>query len=239
MAIATGSNSVVVTGTQTVALSSMLSTIVGSATPQYLVLTALDRDEYTAGETSATGSFSGNGNTAQFKSDGGDGRAVSIVFTYDPSTGLYYNSTCGYLNQLEYTASASLGDVTNISLFGTNDASLAFSNPNDAYTLAQEDSSGYLGNLTVGTEPGFTDPAPSQATPDSIVAAAESFIGRAWNMNGCWVLANTIAAEAGASLPVQSTMLGLPGQANGDGSSPITTLLVSPEIGSRWLRPGR
>ena len=35
-------------------------------------------------------------------------------------------------------------------------------------------------------------------------------------MDGCWVLASTIAAEAGASLPVQSTLIGLPGQANGE-----------------------
>lgn len=81
MAIQTGSNSLVVTGAQTVGLSQTLSTIVGSARPAYLVLTALDRNEYTAAATGTTGSFSGNGNTAQFGFDGGDGRAVSIVFT--------------------------------------------------------------------------------------------------------------------------------------------------------------
>jgi hypothetical protein len=45
---------------------------------------------------------------------------------------------------------------------------------------------------------------------------AQSFVGKAWNMDGCWVLASTIAAEAGASLPVQSTAIGVPGQANGE-----------------------
>ena len=57
---------------------------------------------------------------------------------------------------------------------------------------------------------------PAQATPNSIVAAADSFVGQAWNLDGCWVLASTISAEAGASLPVQSTLVGLPGQANGE-----------------------
>ena len=45
---------------------------------------------------------------------------------------------------------------------------------------------------------------------------ADRFVGQAWNMDGCWVLASTIAAEAGASLPVQSTAIGVPGQSNGE-----------------------
>lgn len=216
MAIQTGSNSLVVTGAQTVGLSQTLSTIVGSARPAYLVLTALDRNEYAAAATGTTGSFSGNGNTAQFGFDGGDGRAVSIVFTYDASTGLYYNDTYGYLNQLQYAASESIGDVTNISLFDTNNPFLAQFYAYDAFILAQADPSGYLGSITIVTEPGFAAPATLQATPDSIAATAESFVGRAWNMDGCWVLASTIAAEAGASLPIQSTMLARPGQANGE-----------------------
>ena len=35
-------------------------------------------------------------------------------------------------------------------------------------------------------------------------------------MDGCWVLASTISAEAGASLPVQSTLIGLAGVPNGE-----------------------
>ncbi len=57
---------------------------------------------------------------------------------------------------------------------------------------------------------------PSQATPDSIAAVAESFVGKAWNQDGCWVLASTIAAEAGTSLPLVGTAIGLPGQSNGE-----------------------
>jgi hypothetical protein len=57
---------------------------------------------------------------------------------------------------------------------------------------------------------------PTQATPDSIAATSESFVGQAWNMSGCWVLASTIAADAGASLPVQSTLIDQLGQENGE-----------------------
>ena len=113
-------------------------------------------------------------------------------------------------------SSGSLGDVTNLSLFGTSNLSLATSYAANAYGMMQVDASGYLGSATVVTQPKFTGGVPAQATPNSIAAVADSFVGQAWNMDGCWVLASTIAAEAGASLPVQSTAIGLPGQANGE-----------------------
>ena len=43
-----------------------------------------------------------------------------------------------------------------------------------------------------------------------------SFVGKTWNLNGCWVLTSDISAEAGASLPITSTMLGTPGVASGE-----------------------
>ena len=57
---------------------------------------------------------------------------------------------------------------------------------------------GYIGSVD-GRHRSRASPAPCrrQATPDSIAAAADSFVGKAWNMDGCWVLASTIAAEAG------------------------------------------
>ncbi len=58
-------------------------------------------------------------------SAGGDGRGIGITFTYQVPTGRYFNSTFGYLDQLTYTSSASGGDVTSLSLFGTSDLSLA------------------------------------------------------------------------------------------------------------------
>jgi hypothetical protein len=204
------------TGSASFGLSQMFSVTAGSSNPAYLVLSALDRNEYTAGASGATGSLSGNGHTTSLGGIGSDARGTGIVFTYQASTGRYYNSVYGYLDQLSYNASSSLGDVTNLSLFGTSNLSLATSYAANAYGMMQLDASGYLGSATVVTQPKFTGGVPAQATPNSIATVAESFIGQAWNMDGCWVLASTVAAEAGASLPVQSTAIGLPGQANGE-----------------------
>ena len=197
-------------------LSQIFSVTAAGGNPAYLVLTALDRDEYTAGASGATGSFTGNGHTLGLSAIGGDGRGAGIVFIYQPTTGRYYNSTYGFLDQLTYNSSSSLGDVTNLSLFGTSDLSEANQYANNAYAMMQVAAAGYLGSATLVTQPKFAGAVPSQATPDSIVAAADSFVGQAWNMDGCWVLTSTIAADAGASLPVQSTAVGLPGQSNGE-----------------------
>lgn len=199
-----------------IALSQMFTVTAGSGDPAYLVVTVLDRDEYTVGASAATGTLSGNGHTQGLSSLGDDGRGTGIVFTYQASTGDYYNSTYGYLNQLTYNSSSSLDDVTNLSLFGTNSLNLAAADATDAYDMMQADPSGYLGSATVVTQPGFTGTVPAQATPESIAATADSFVGQAWNMDGCWVLASAIAADAGTSLPVQSTLIGLPGAPNGE-----------------------
>ena len=199
-----------------IGLAEMFGVTAGSTDPAYLVLTVLDRDEYTAGATGATGTLTGDGQTLSLGSIGGDGRGAGIVFTFQASTGLYYNSTYGYLNQLVYNSSASAGDVTNLSLFGMSSLAEANAFAGNPDLMAQTDASGYIGSATVVTSPGHTAATPAQATPDSIVAAADSLVGQAWNSDGCWVLASTISAEAGASLPVQSTLVGLPGQANGE-----------------------
>jgi hypothetical protein len=195
-------------------LSQMFTVAASASNPTYLVLTALDRNEYTAGASRATGTLSGNGHTLSLSSLGGDGRGAGIVFTYQSSSGRYYNSTYGYLDQLTYNASASLNDVTDLSLFGTNSSSIATLYGSNPELMMQVDPSGYLGSVTVATQPRFTGTVPAQATPNSIAAVANSFVGQAWNMEGCWVLASTIAAEAGASLPEQSTLVGIAGQAS-------------------------
>ncbi|HEY4174075.1 MAG TPA: putative Ig domain-containing protein [Rhodopila sp.] len=197
-------------------LSQMFTVTAASSNPTYMVLTVLDRDEYTAGVSGATGSLSGNGNTLDLSDIEGDGRGGGIVFTYQALTGRYYNSTYGYLDQITYNSSGSSADVTNLSLFGTNNLNLANAYGTDAYDMMQVDAAGYLGSATFVTQPNFIGTVPAQATPDSIAAVADGFVGQAWNMDGCWVLASTIAADAGASLPVQSTLIGLPGQANGE-----------------------
>src|SRR5580658_3196689 len=198
MSITEAENAFVDPTAVTIGLSQMFTVTAGSSDPTYLVLTVLDRDEYTAGASGATGSLSGNGHTLDLSSLGGDGRGTGIVFTYQASTGEYYNSTYGYLNQLTYTSSGSLDDVTNLSLFGTSNLRSATAYATDAYNMMQADPTGYLGSATVATEPSFSGTVPAQATPDLIAGVAESFVGDAWNMDGCWVLASTIAAEAGA-----------------------------------------
>jgi hypothetical protein len=201
---------------ESIGLSQIFTVTPSSADPAYLVLTVLDRNEYTAGATGATGTLTGNGHTLNLANIGGDGRGAGIVFTYQASSGRYYNSIYGYFDQLTYNSSGSLDDLTNLSLFGTSSLSLANQYATNAVSMMQVDPSGYLGSVTVATEPGFAATVPTQATPDSIASVADSFVGKAWNMDGCWVLASTISAEAGASLPVQSTLIGLPGQANGE-----------------------
>ncbi len=216
MAVTINESAFVVAPGQAIALSQMLATTASASNPAYLVLTGLDRNEYTAGESGATGSLAGGGQTQGFSGIGSDARGAGIAFTYQPSTGRYCSSTYGYLDQLTYTASTSPGDVTNLSLFGTSSRSVATAYAANPNALMQVDAAGYLGSATVATEPGFAGPVPPQATPDSIAAIADGFVGQAWNEDGCWVLASTIAAEAGASLPVQSTSTGIPGQANGE-----------------------
>ena len=137
------------------------------------------------------------------------------MFTYGATTGRYSNSTYGYLDQLTYTASTNATDITDLSLFGTNSASVANIYASNAISLARVDAGGYLGTLTVATEPGYRGAVPTQATPLSIAAVAQTFVGSAWNMNGCWTLTSTISAEAGASLPVQSAV-NIAGAANGE-----------------------
>jgi hypothetical protein len=199
-----------------IGISQMFTVTAASNDPAYLVLTVLDRNEYTAGASGATGSLSGNGHTLSLGSLGGDGRGAGIVFTYQASTGRYYNSTYGYFDQLTYNSPGSLDDVTNLSLFGTNNLTQATAYATSAYSMMQVDPSGYLGSATVVTQPRSSGTVPVQATPDSLAAVADGFVGQAWNMDGCWVLASAIAADAGTSLPVQSTAIGVPGVANGE-----------------------
>lgn len=187
-----------------------------AAPPTYLIVSALDRNEYTAASSGQTGTLNGNGAAVGFSNLEGDGRSAGIVFTYNASTGQYTNATFGNFSQLSYTTPSSPNDVVNLSVFTTSSASVVQSAGTNPYALMQLDASGYLGSTTLITNPRYTATVPAFATPNSIAAAAASFVGQAWNMNGCWTLASTIAAEAGASLPVQSTNVGIPGAGNGE-----------------------
>ena len=213
----TDTGSVVAQPGQQIDVASLLDITAGS-NPTYVVVSLLDRDEYAAASNGNTGTLSGHGNTIGFSNIGGDSDTVGIVFTYNASTGQYTNTTYGNLANLIYTASTNPNDNTSISFFTTNVSTVANQYANDPYTLERyvPASTTYVGSTSVVTQPSFVGPTPTQATPDSIEAAAMSFVGKAWNMDGCWVLASNISAEAGASLPITSTSLGIPGVASGE-----------------------
>jgi hypothetical protein len=215
MSISLSTGSVVAKAGQQISLSSLV-TVTSGNNPTYLVVSLLDRNEYTASSNGNTGTLSGDGNTAHFSSIGGDSNTIGVVFTYNASTGQYTNAVYGNLANLTYTASTNTNDNTSISIFATNNASIATQYANNPYALDHYVASAYVGSVSVVTQPSFVGPVPSQATPNSICSTALSFVGKAWNNEGCWVLASNISAEAGASLPISSTMLGTPGLASGE-----------------------
>ena len=217
MSVTLNAGSVVAKAGQKVNVASLLHITAGN-NPTYLVVSLVDRNEYTASSNGNTGVLSGNGHTASFSHLIGDNNTVGIVFTYNATTGQYTNATYGSLANLVYTASTNTNDNTSISVFTTNNASVAKQYANNPFALESYARSytSYVGSVSVVTQPAFAGPTPSQATPHSICSAAMSFVGKAWNDNGCWVLTSNISAEAGASLPITSTLLGVPGVASGE-----------------------
>ncbi len=160
------------------------------------------------------GTFAGNGARLSLSPTIGNARAAAIVFTW--TAGRYVNATYGYFSALDYTPSASVGEVANISVFITSSLALATRDAANPLVLAQADPSGSVGSATIVTDAHpYAPPAVAAATPDALAAAAQSFVGRAWNDQGCWNLASTIAAEAGAGLPLTATALGVAGHASG------------------------
>ena len=217
MTITTITTTDVVNGAQQINMSDLFSVTASASNPKYLIVNALDRNEYTVGATGVLGSFIDNKINDNFTStDASDGRGASIVFTYDPTTGQYVNSLYGNFNQLSYNSSSNLNDVTALSVYTTNTLPTSSSAINSPYNLAVMPGMTYVGTTTIANQPSAAAVKLAQATPNSVIAAAQSFVGQAWNKNGCWVLASTIAAEAGAGLPVDSTMLGKAGQTNGE-----------------------
>ncbi|HET6239158.1 MAG TPA: hypothetical protein VFE41_30025 [Acetobacteraceae bacterium] len=218
MSITTTVGSIVTTPDEQIDLSALFSVSPSASDPTYLIVDGLDRDEYTAGYSpSDMGSLSGNGVTQAFSNVGGDAWSVGIVFTYKASTGQYYNATYGYFDQMTFTASSNTNDNVSLSGYTTSNYSLATNDATSPYSLEQYAAVfGYVGSVSVVTQPTYGGPAPTQATPDAICTTAESFVDKAWNIDGCWVLASNISAEAGASLPVSSTLVGVSGVANGE-----------------------
>ena len=216
MSASLNAGSVVATAGQKVNVASLLQ--ISGNNPTYLVVSLLDRKEYTASSNGNTGVLSDNGHTTGFGYLSGDSYTVGIVFTFNASTGQYTNATYGNLANLTYTASTNTNDNTSLSVFTTNNSSIASNYANNPYTLEfyVGTYTSYVGSISVVTEPAFVGPTPNQATPSSICSVAMNFVGKTWNLNGCWVLTSDISAEAGASLPITSTMLGTPGVASGE-----------------------
>ena len=217
MSVTLSAGSVVAQPGEQINVASLLNVTAGK-NPTYLVVSLLDRNEYTASSNGDTGTLAGNGQTVGFKYLWGDNQTTGIVFTYDASTGQYTNATFGDLSNLVYTTSTNPGDNTSFSIFTTEESHIANQYANDPLTLVSYApiSTNYVGSVTVATQPYFKGPKPEQATPHSIVATAMSFVGQICNFNGCWILASNISAMAGASLPITSTMLGVPGMASGE-----------------------
>ena len=218
MSITARVGSVVATADQQIGLSTLFSVTPAASDPTYLILSGLDRDEYTAGyNTADMGSLSGDGTSQTFTNVESDAWSVGIVFTYQASTGRYHNATYGYFDQMSYTASSNTNDNASLSFYTTSDYGLAMSDAANPYSLEQASGGlSYAGSVSVVTQPSDAGSVATQATPDSICSAALSFVGKAWNMDGCWVLTSNISALAGASLPASSTLVAVPGVANGE-----------------------
>lgn len=201
-------------------LVSLVTQTAGSL-PEYLVVTGMDHDRYTVTSNGDRGTLAGNGHTLSFNALGLTS-AFGAVFTHTAQG--YYNSAYGYLSDLKFKSSTDNYRSEYLSLYGFGSAGTA-----DAALEAQLDSdlaspnfdgtvfmttgvyrkdaiaysaANYLGSLDVVTRSGYVDATPNVATPDEIVAVAQSFSGGVWNDNGCWVLVSNIAAAAGATLPL-------------------------------------
>lgn len=215
--IAASVGSVIASAGQSVSIGNLFTLQAAASNPAYLILNVLDRNEYTVGyQTSAMGSVVEAGKTAGFSNFTSDGYGIGIVFTYQATTGQYINSTYGTLAQATFRTGGNLGDTATITLFGTSNAGLAASYAANSYVLATNPSyftnEGSVAILTAAT----AATTPGTATPGSITAAAMSFVGHAWNDNGCWILASDIAIKAGTTLPVTSTLVGVAGVSNGE-----------------------
>ena len=210
----------VVTPGQAVAFSSLFATTAADA-PAAILVEGLDRVEYVKPDDLALGTFQGSGAIGRQAADGGDAYVFAAAFTRDPATGRYVNPTYGDLGSLTFEASNDAFRNEQITLYGIDDAAAA-ANYARHPDLALVDAAFGGGDVTSTTTTSVVIDAAhagaqaSQATPSSIAAIAQSYVGQAWNEDGCWLLCSAISARAGASLPVTSSVGGLPDVANGE-----------------------
>lgn len=214
MTISIAKTSFVVSGAAPIPLSDMIKVTRDSANPPYLVVSGLDRDEYTVDATHTTGSLKGTA-TVVFSPPLGDIRPIGVYFTYNAASGRYYNAQYGYLDKMVYQPSTSPGDFTEFTVFGLNSSGVASYYAEGAVTLEEDNYVHTYGSIGIVTRTPAVE-VPQQATPDGISAIAQSFVGKAWNVGGCWTLAQTIATYAGAPLPVVSSNTASSGRPAGE-----------------------
>jgi len=219
--------SVIATCGQNVNVASLFTVPSGGLAPTYLDICMSDRVEYPQNISPSFGSFAGSSATAPnyLRQDIGSFNTVSenieesaILFTYQSSTGQYYNATYGYLNQLTFKTGNLVNENAEISVFATNNLNIltvidpttnngsALYNAQYLARYSTVNSTLIYGGTVDIINSSTTSKTIASATPNSIVAAANTFIGQTWNQDGCWVLASDIAATAGASLPATSML---------------------------------
>jgi len=221
-AVTLAKNALLVNKGQAVTLSSLYTLKSGVTPPPTLVLQAYDRNAYTVAATSGPGSFSfssqGTTRTVPFS-----GEYATLIFNYSSSLSQYVLASANGVNYaslnipasaITFNASADQYRSTYLSLYTSSVASPAIPNPAQygplAFNLGSQLTA--VGDIDLAVNQGFTNPvanAPTgQATPNGVAAVAQSFVGKAWNDVGCWVLASNISCAAGASLSVTSGWVG-------------------------------
>ena len=208
-------SSVVAQTNTSIKLSSLINVTADQANPTYLVIVGLDRIAYPAGSTGATGALVGNHQSDRFTDYFSNDYSNNAVFIYNKNTGRYFSKQYGYLDQMVYQTSSGANDFTQLDVFATNNPHAAYDWINDPYAMILTGwAFGEVGSIGIANQANAA-PAPVQATPLQLAAVAKSFVGRQWNVNGCWTLAQTIATEAGASLPAATAYDGLIAQPYG------------------------
>ena len=209
-----------------VSIKSLFNLVATSNSPKYLDICMSDRNEYAHALTPDFGTFIGNGHIAPvylksvntfFTSTYQNINESAIVFTYQASSGKYFNSIYGFLDDLNFVSGSLGNENAEISVFGTNNLStLTNVDPITSSLLSLYDTQ-YLANLAANKGIAYygsidvvnaLGSPPAYATPNLIGINAAKFVGLTWNDNGCWVLASEISALSGASLPATSLELG-------------------------------
>lgn len=222
MAISQTSSVLVATPGASYSLSSLF-TVTPGANPVWLDLFIYDKSEYTAGiSPNSFGHLSGPSGVISLQQEGtSDIYATQIVFQYDSSANDYYSSTYGWFSQLTYTTPSIQNGNEFLEIYETN--SLNWTEyPQLALDVASR----------------TTTPVATQATPSAIAAAAQTFVGKVWNLNGCWILACDIAAAAGTSLPVTAGIADGTGIGNGQWVPIYQGALTPSPNWQSLLRPG-